>query len=120
MSRHYRTYTRITSFNVGKISFIISFEIKEYELISDENGHFSLALALEKISFNEIGLEAVNIQDKTGSYAYHIPEGILLIFNGAKNNDLPKFVMLDEIAPSILNHFKVKRPVYMKKGYNLI
>ena len=38
----------------GKISFIISFEIKEYELISDENGHFSLALALEKISFNEI------------------------------------------------------------------
>ena len=38
----------------GKISFIISFEIKEYELISDEYGHFSLALALEKISFNEI------------------------------------------------------------------
>ena len=38
----------------GKISFRISFEIKEYELISDENGHFSLALALEKINFNEI------------------------------------------------------------------
>lgn len=37
-------------------SFIIILEIKEYELIFDQDGHYNIAMVLEKISFNEINL----------------------------------------------------------------
>ena len=37
-----------------------------------------------QIDMRRMGLDNVNLQDASGSYAYHIPEGILLHFN-AKN-----------------------------------
>ncbi len=34
----------------------------------------------KKIDFKKIGLEIINVDDKSGSSAYHIPEGVLMIY----------------------------------------
>lgn len=64
----------------------------------------------------DIGLTNVSIQDETGSYAYHIPQGIMLVYDprestqhGAKGGEISTC----QIAPTILANFGIKRPGYM-------
>ena len=77
-----------------------------------------------QIPRNIIGLEIVDLQDASGSYAYHIPEGILLYFKPnstqSKNitNKWEKISVLD-FAPSLINYFQGCVPSYMS-GYNKI
>ena len=69
---------------------------------------------------SKIGIENVHLQDASGSYAYHIPEGILLHYNPKQ---LDKFISFDkwnnvsalDFAPSILKKFAVEIPSYMQK-----
>ena len=69
----------------------------------------------EKISFEELGLENMMIEDKSGSTAYHIPEGIMVIYD-------PKDVSAKEgitkipstaVAPALLYNFGLDVPEYM-------
>ena len=69
---------------------------------------------------NEIGIENVNLQDASGSYAYHIPEGILMHYNPVKlnqNSRKEKWTSVSslDLAPSLLAKFGVKAPSYMTK-----
>tara|TARA_Y100001968_G_scaffold307221_2_gene324821 strand:- start:3534 stop:4898 length:1365 start_codon:yes stop_codon:yes gene_type:complete len=41
-----------------------------------------------QIDINKVGLEMVNIEDNSGSSAYHIPEGVLLIYGSDSNRYL--------------------------------
>lgn len=66
----------------------------------------------------DIGIENINLQDASGSYAYHIPEGILLHYNPLKicqNNkkSIWQSISALDFAPSLLNKFGVKVPSYM-------
>ncbi len=68
------------------------------------------------IPFEELGLEAVAIEDRAWSSAYHIPKGTLLIYdpvNPAQKPDITQISTL-EIAPAILNNFGVPVPSYMR------
>ena len=70
---------------------------------------------------NEIGIENVNLQDASGSYAYHIPEGILMHYNPVKLNQNSKketWISVSDLdlAPPLLKKFGVKAPSYMKKN----
>ena len=68
------------------------------------------------------GLKLISLQDAAGANAYHIPEGILLVYDpqNIKRNDyiLDKISTLN-IAPSILRNFSNNSPSYMTNGYNL-
>lgn len=84
------------------------------------HGNFSLArdcVSLQGKSIDPVavGLEIVPIQDQTGSYAYHIPEGLLLVYNGTGNQPSGQCVDTTEIAPAILKNFGVRIPAHMKE-----
>lgn len=72
---------------------------------------------------DNIGISNIHLQDASGAYAYHIPEGILLKYDpklppeNVKNEEWLNVSALD-FAPSILNKFNQKLPSYMK-GDNL-
>ena len=72
----------------------------------------------ETVDSSNIGIENVNLQDASGAYAYHIPQGILLEYlpkhqNRKVGNSWEALSVLD-IAPSILNEFNISPPEYMK------
>jgi len=63
----------------------------------------------------DLGLENVLIEDKSGSSAYHVPEGSLLIYDpqtealSSKRSDISAL----EIAPTLLEVFNILVPNYM-------
>lgn len=66
-------------------------------------------------SFEAMGLSQVEIEDKSGTTAYHVPEGSLVIYDprdlSLKEKGQP--VATTEIAPALLRHFGVSVPGYM-------
>jgi hypothetical protein len=73
---------------------------------------------------NDIGISNIMVQDKSASYAYHTPFGILIEYSpnrlGKKciPNNWQKINTLD-VAPSILKSFDINVPGYMS-GKNFI
>ena len=66
-----------------------------------------------------LGLANVAIQDETGSYAYHIPQGIMLVYDPGMRAGRGTYggeVSTREIAPTLLANFGVQRPGYMQRG----
>lgn len=68
------------------------------------------------VSFEAMGLDHVQIDDKSSSTAYHIPNGSLLIYDPEQRsrepNSKPRISTL-EIAPTILKNYAVSIPNYM-------
>ena len=101
---------KITKTSSGDIVFQLSLpNIKDLHI--QDNGI--------KILPSQLGLENVNLQDGTGSNAYHIPEGILIHYKPAlssfkqTNNKWEKISVLD-FAPSLIKSFNGSVPSYMK------
>ena len=69
----------------------------------------------EKISFAELGLENIQIEDKSGSTAYHIPEGILVIYDPTDITTKEGITKIPStaVAPALLKNFGVDVPAYM-------
>ena len=68
-------------------------------------------------SFAALGLSNVEIEDKSRTNAYHIPQGCLLIYDPQRNGRgfrARQQVSTLEIAPSILDNFGVEVPGYMR------
>jgi len=76
----------------------------------------SLRVAGQDVDYRDWGLENTAIEDETGSYAYHIAEGVLLAFDPeARGADAPpEPVPTTAIAPAILQHFGIDPPGYMR------
>ena len=73
-----------------------------------------------KIDAKQIGIDNVHLQDASGSYAYHIPEGILLYYKSNCNIEKQRDktwepVSALDFAPSLLKKFSKEIPSYMKK-----
>jgi hypothetical protein len=82
----------------------------------DESKH-AATLHGRKMSFDSLGLFNQEIQDKSGSSAYHIPQGCLFIYDPkdrAVKADRPTIGNLD-IAPAIIQNFGIKPPEYMQR-----
>lgn len=73
-----------------------------------------------RIEPSSIGIEIVDLQDAAGCNAYHIPEGIFVLYGHHKNNN-PNWERVStlDIAPSILNNFGLTVPNYMKGNRSL-
>lgn len=68
------------------------------------------------VPFADLGLTNVEIEDKSGANAYHIPEGCLLIYDPRERSakDARPQVSTLEIAPTVLRNFDVPVPDYMR------
>lgn len=69
-----------------------------------------------------IGIENVSLQDASGSYAYHIPEGVMLHYKPAftkklSSQDAWKTVSVLDFAPSLLSKFSISPPSYMGREH---
>ena len=65
-------------------------------------------------TLSDVGLGIIDIEDESGSYAYHIPEGILLVFD--PSNPVATdggTISTTKIAPAMLANFNVQPPAYM-------
>ncbi len=76
----------------------------------------------QEVSFEEIGLEVVAIEDQAGEAGYHIPEGVLLVYD--PGNRTPRTerrkVPTTAIAPWILRRFGVEAPHYMQDAQSAL
>ncbi|RMD96232.1 MAG: hypothetical protein D6812_17485, partial [Deltaproteobacteria bacterium] len=93
-----------------------------------EQGFFSLAFGQKNLSevtvtlagapipIEELGLSNTRIEDLTGSNAYHIPAGSLLIYDPTAQKIDATRTQIDtiEIAPAILRNFGIAPPSYMR------
>lgn len=76
-----------------------------------------LTLAGDPRPLRTLGLESVEIEDRSGTTAYHQPQGVLAIYDPW--TDLPsdagarREVSVLEVAPAWLEHFGLERPSYM-------
>ncbi|HVO27029.1 MAG TPA: bi-domain-containing oxidoreductase [Candidatus Margulisiibacteriota bacterium] len=71
----------------------------------------------QRVPFPELGFANVEIQDSTGQSAYHIPQGVLLIYDPQlqpTSTLRPEISTLD-IAPRILQSFGLTPPAYMRQ-----
>ncbi len=65
-----------------------------------------------------LGLEAVEIEERSDTTAYHIPEGVLAIYDPLDTEDrsgVRRDVSVLEVAPAILHTFGVAVPGYMQE-----
>jgi len=102
------------------------------EVVEKEDGFFSVSLghpdvhdgtrravldAVER-PFADLGLDCVHMEDMTGTSAYHVPEGTLVIYDptapapaaGAR----PVEVSTVDVVPSILGHFGLPVPAALR------
>jgi len=78
-------------------------------------------------NFADFGLSNVEIQEKSGTNAYHVPQGSLVVFDGLSwqeegslshrtgNATRPEVSVL-EVAPALLRNYGVRAPDYMVKA----
>lgn len=69
----------------------------------------------KKISLEALGLENIAIDDETNTNAYHVPEGLLLIYGDQENlpNSARQQISSLDITPNLLKHFSIEIPEYM-------
>lgn len=70
------------------------------------------------MSAQDLGLKNVEIEDKSGASAYHIPQGSLLVYDADHRDPKQKHrpqVSTKEIAPTILQNYAVQVPPHMVK-----
>jgi len=70
-----------------------------------------------KYTLTDLGLANVKIDDRSGVTAYHIPQGVFLIYDPSDLSlkHTRSTVSALEIAPTILRNFSLKAPRYMKQ-----
>ncbi|WP_128891511.1 hypothetical protein [Erythrobacter sp. HKB08] len=72
----------------------------------------------DKVDPGSFGFTNLHLQDAAGANAYHIPEGLMMIYDPQDLGERSEFeshrISTTEVAPSILQAFGVDRPGYMR------
>ena len=102
----------------------LSYRESENGFFSLDFGHHNLppdtpiSLHGKGVDFGTLGLTNVEIKDKSGTTAYHIPSGSLIVYDPAdrspRSPGRPQVSTL-ELAPTLLRNFGVPIPPYMKR-----
>ena len=84
-----------------------------------EDDAIDVRLRNERVTLAELGLKNLHIQDEAGAYAYHIPDGSMIVFDPHEParcgvTGRPTISTL-EIAPTIMRNFGVDVPGYMQR-----
>jgi hypothetical protein len=105
----------------------ISIGGEKLEYREKEKGFFSLELGhpnLQNDTFSfdgqtfklsEIGLEKVPIDDHSGSTAYHIPQGTMIVYDPSDLSEKKEITSISSTAfvPSVIKNFNLEIPSYM-------
>jgi hypothetical protein len=69
----------------------------------------------DQIDYRAMGMVNTTIDDETGSYAYHIPDGLMFIYDpkAPEAHRSETKMSTTEVAPMILRNFGVDVPTYM-------
>jgi len=95
----------------------------EHGFFSLDFGHHNLSddvpitVGTRAVDFATLGVTNVEITDKSGTTAYHIPSGTLVVYDPADRSSRPAGrpqISALEIAPTLLRNFGVAVPAYMK------
>ena len=75
----------------------------------------------ERIHFDELGLMNLEVEDEAGGCAYHVPGGLLLLYDphGGAHDTSRRHVPTTALAPFVLANFGVPIPEYMETPPNL-
>jgi hypothetical protein len=104
---------------------------RENGFLSLEFGHKNLHLVKEPFVTldgrvrdpGELGLGIVEIEDKSGATAYHVPNGALLVYDptarAAPSAERTQVSTL-ELAPTILRNFALPIPGYMRQPAGML
>ncbi|MBL0052762.1 MAG: hypothetical protein IPP29_15245 [Bacteroidetes bacterium] len=106
----------------------ISIAGRPLEFRQMENGFFAVDLGQKNLkekviqfdgkdySFEETGFENMEIDDHSGSTAYHIPEGTLVIYDPQDKSIKKEITQIPSTAlvPSIVKNFDIPMPAYLK------
>ena len=114
--------TALESLHIGNEP--VTFEEREggFFNIHIDQGHLdgtseTARLLGQRVPFDSIGLERVQVEDQAGQSAYHIPEGCLFVYDSRQRlpcSERPEISTLD-IAPVILKNYGIAVPSYMKE-----
>lgn len=108
----------------------VSFRRAAGGFFSVDFGHPNLHHRTDAIQFkgrtmgpDDLGLQHMEIQDKSGTCAYHIPQGTLLVYDADRPNPhqsghRPQISTVD-IAPTILHNYSVPVPQYMAQPVSI-
>jgi hypothetical protein len=75
----------------------------------------AVCVAGEPRSLDSLGLQAVEIEDRSGTTAYHVPDGVLAVYDPTRpvhTSQRPEVSVL-EVAPTLLRRFGIQPPDYM-------
>jgi hypothetical protein len=85
-------------------------------------GEIVLKLENKQLKLSDAGLRNVEIQDKSATFAYHIPQGVMMSYAPSKTRGFSqdrRRISTLEITPAILANFGVAKPAYMQSGLRL-
>lgn len=104
----------------------LGYRAKDDGFFSIDFGHenfsqYTVSIAGREYDAVALGIANVEIQDKAGVTAYHVPHGSLLVY-GRKvaPGSAATQVSTVDIAPSILRNYGVEPPAYMSRGSALL
>ena len=74
----------------------------------------------ERVDPKKFGIVNVDLQDAAGANAYHIPEGMMAVYDPKKasSKNVNRISTL-EVTPSVLANFGIKSPAYMQRGFTI-
>lgn len=81
------------------------------------NNEKEISLRNQHYAVDELGLENVQIEDRCGSSAYHIPEGIFLVYHPSFKEENPAYRPINtvDVVPMLMKNFGLKTKNYMAK-----
>jgi hypothetical protein len=80
-----------------------------------------LLIGGQETSYSAVGLELTQVEDEAGSTGYHIPEGILFVYDPKDLTPKPLGGAIStlDVAPALMTHFGVDVPKYMRDSSKL-
>ena len=111
----------------------ISINGKQIKCIKTSTGEIRISLAIsnqekivaldrgKEVSPTDLGIRNVYLQDAAASYAYHVPEGVLLHYDPnrrTRNTGVKTWepISVLDFAPSVMRRFGKAPPSYMTRG----
>ncbi|QIE55011.1 hypothetical protein G5B40_05815 [Pikeienuella piscinae] len=76
----------------------------------------------EAVDYTAFGFSNISLQDAAGANAYHIPQGVLLVYDPHKpgrGGTSTDSVSTTEVFPTIARNFELNTPSYLRGGFSL-